>query len=346
MQSLHLETLSLNTRQFRKRFNCVILTLSILVGFICLTAFIFTSIYGNINSYIKDKCQENHSENISCFIRLLFAEAFQTRWQKYILVSLLLTYATVYFHILIESNRTNVLSLLSQTAFLTISLIIGIGVSVPIFFISAYIRFYESRRTIEKSPVTITTVYLALIYTILLIILPTYLYYFLSSSNETYSLILSIVLLGSPIGFAFVSLPFRFCSNWIRPCWVISSHRLIFICHAVLFILNSSLFFISVVSLFLHWSSDQFKNSYIDPEADVNPVSIIWLTDYLSLLVSLIVFMITNEYFFHYKTYQHGSRKIRAFVVWLLFGIFFVLAPCLAFPLYLAWRERLYIGIS
>lgn len=299
-----------------------------------------------MNAKIEDKCSNRTQSIVSCYIRSLFEDAYQNRWQKYVMTSLLFTYASVYFHIIVESSRTNGSGLLSQTMILTMSLVIGLGVSFPILFIPAYIYFHQSQREIKKSPVIINTVYLALIYTILFIILPTYLYYFLASSNPTISLILAIILLASPIGFPLLTLPFRFCPRWIRSCWFISSHRLIVYCHIVVFILHSSLFFISLVSVCLHWSFDQIKISYIDPKDNVNPVGIIWSADYVSLLASLILFIIINEYFFHSTNYLLCSSRTKAIIAWFFFIPCFLVAPCLAFPLYLAWRERLYIDVT
>ena len=296
MLRLHLDTAVIDLRRSSRIFNYVMNILTVIVGITCLAAFVFTAVYWNINTKIEDKCQKLDEKMVLCFIRSIFADAFENHWEKYIMVSLLFTYANVYFHMIIECSRTNVSGLLNQMSLLTILVIVGIGVCFPLLFIPAFIYFYKSQNAIEKSPVTINTVCLALIYTILFICVPTYLYYFLSTSGYVISSILAIVLLASPIGFSLLSVPFRLCAGWMRHCWIISSHRLIVYCHIILFILHSPLFFISLVALFYHCSFDEIKTSYINQTSDVNPIVMIWSIDYISLLISLILFIISNEY--------------------------------------------------
>ena len=200
-----------------------------------------------------------HSIHRYLLCRLIFANALQTEWDKYILVTLLFTYATVFLHIVSESSRTNVAGLLGLTSIQTILMIVGIGVAYPVVFLPSFIYFYRSTPTKKKSPIPINLVAVALIYVILLIILPTYLLYFFVSSDKLIGSILSIVLLVSPLGFTLVSFPFRFCSNWLQHCWLVNSHRLLAQCQILIFVLCAPLYFIALVSLILHGSLDGIR---------------------------------------------------------------------------------------
>ncbi|UJR25516.1 hypothetical protein I4U23_006862 [Adineta vaga] len=253
----------------------------------------------------------------------------------------------VYFYrLLLESTRTNVSGLLGQMIIQTLLIIFGIGISFPIFFLPSYIYFYKSKANPHKSPVPIDILCLGLIYIICMIIVPTYLIYFLSS-DKLFASILSIILLISPMAFSLISLPCRLFSRAIQRCWIINSHRLIVHCQVTLFILSAPLFFISLVSLIMHGSFELIKQSYVTKLTNIiHPVTFIWSIDYLSLFLSLILFIFTNEYLFYRITDEIYSSKIKRILGFFLFMIVFFITPCLAFPLYVAWREYQYLKLS
>jgi len=324
----------------------LIIILSILLGLLCLVGFIVTSIQWNINSILEENCKQNNTQDfVLCFIRSIIDDGRHTQWNRHILITLLLTYASVFFHIIIESSRTNVSGLLGQTIIQTIFIIFGIGVCFPILFIPAYIYFYTKKNNLNKSPVSIDIIFLGFIYIIFLIIIPTYFVYFLSSNRLILS-IMSIILLVSPFGFALISFPFRLISEFMQRCWIVNSHRLIVQCQIILFIFSAPLFFITLVALISHWSFDLFKKSYmIEISNIINPVAIIWSIDYISLLLSLILFISTNEYLFSNTNIRIRSSIIKRFIGYFIFAIIFVITPCLAFPLYIAWKEYQYLRL-
>ncbi|CAF1154647.1 unnamed protein product [Adineta steineri] len=326
-----------------RRLKYIISILSILVGLLCLTGFIWTSIEGNINSKLIDECKNDTQTTILCFIRLITTNALRTEWDKYIMVTLLFTYASVFLHIIVESTRTNVSGLLGQMIIQTIFIIVGIGVCFPILFIPSFLYFYKSKNNLNKSPVPIDIVCIGIIYIICVIIVPTYLLYFFSS-HELIASIMSIILLISPLGFALISLPFRLLSGVTQRCWVINSHRLIVHCQITLFILSAPLFFITLVSLIMHGSFDSIKQSYVTENTnEINPITFIWSIDYISLFISLILFIISNEYLFHDNINRNRSSKIKQIIGYISFSIIFIITPCLAFPLYIAWQEYHYL---
>jgi hypothetical protein len=158
---------------------------------------------------------------------------------------------------------------------------------------------------------------------------------------------MSIILLASPLGFVFISLPFRLFSKVSQRCWIINSHRLIVHCQVALFILSVPLFFIAFVSLIMHGSLDLIKQSYVTEITNaINPTTIIWSIDYISLFISLILFTITNEYLFHDTTPRIRSLEIKRFLGCCIFGVVFIITPCLAFPLYIAWKEYQYLKLT
>lgn len=322
----------------------VISALSILLGLLCLGAFVLTSIHWNINLNLEKNCRENQTQDsILCFIRSIISEARRTQWNRFILSSLLLTYASVFFHIIIETNRTNVSGFLGLMTFHTVSIVVGIGASLPMFYLPSYFYFYQLKHHTMKSPVSIDVVLIGLIYTICVIVLPTYLISFLSS-NELVLTIMSIVLLGSPIAFTFVLFPFRLISGRIQHCWIVNSHRLILACQLLLFIFSSPIFFITFVAFIQHCSIHLLEQSYLlnDPSNTINPMAIIWSIDYIFFLLALALFIIINEYMFHN---QRSSIHVREIIGYFIFTITFFIAPCLVFPLYIAWREYQYLRL-
>lgn len=322
----------------------LISAVSILLGLICLTAFIFTSIHWNINSNLERNCRDNQTqESTLCFIRSIISDARRTQWNRFLLTSLLLTYATVFFHIIIETNRTNVSGFLGLMTFHTISIVIGIGVSLPIFYLPSYFNFYQLKHHATKSPVSIDVVLIGLIYTICIIVLPTYLIHFLSS-NELLLTIMSIVLLTSPIAFIFVLLPFRLISGRIQYCWIVNSHRLILACQFLLLIFSTPMYFITLIAFIEHCSIDLFEQSYLidDLSNNINPMAIIWSIDYLFLVLALALLIIINEYMFHNR---NRSKQIWEIIGYFIFILTFLIAPCLVFPLYVAWREYQYLRL-
>ncbi|CAF1386921.1 unnamed protein product, partial [Adineta ricciae] len=162
-------------------FKYFIASCAILFGLLCLSGFIIVSIKGDINSSLLKQCKTDDQSTALCFLRLITTNAMETRWDKYVMTSLLLTYASVFLHIIVESSRTNVSSLLGQMIIQTICIIFGIGVAFPILFIPSYIYFYKLKTNSDKSPVPIDILCLALVYIICMIIVPTYLIYFLPS---------------------------------------------------------------------------------------------------------------------------------------------------------------------
>ena len=341
----------------RSRLICqyLVISLSILLGLLCLGGFTFTSIYWNINSNIERNCQENQTNNaVLCYIRSLVSEARRTQWNRFILSSLLLTYASVFFHIIIETSRTNITGLLGQMIFHTISIIVGIGVAYPLFYLPSYVYFYQLKHHSIKSPVSIDMVFIGLIYTIGVIVLPTYLIAFLSS-NEILLTSMSIVLLGSPIAFTFVSFPFRLISGRLQRCWCVNSHRLILYCQIILFIFSSPIYFITLIALIEHCSIHLLEDSYSFDHLSnrINPIALVWSIDYLSLLLALGLFISINEYMFNGRTTTKKKNRIdrsrcaqvRSIVGYLMFAVAFVIAPCLIFPLYIAWKEYQYLKL-
>ena len=346
MQRLFLETATEDLNRSRRPFQFAISTLSILLGLSCLAGIVFTALHWDLHSNYVQQCQNDTQSIVLCYVRLIFANALQTEWDKYILVTLLFTYAPVFLHIVSESSRSNVAGLLGLTSIQTILVIVGIGVAYPVLFVPSFIYFYRSTPNKKKSPVPINLVVVALIYVILLIILPTYLLYFFLSSNRFIVSIVSIVLLVSPLVFVLVSFPFRFCSNCLQRYWLVNSHRLLAQCQILVFILCTPLYFISLVSLILHFSLDGIRDSYVKNSSNVNPTTLIWSMDYVALLISLMFFIGTNEYLSQGDVYRNQSSKIKLIICWLTFAILFLVAPCLAFPIYIAWREYQYLELN
>lgn len=346
MLRLYIDTAPEDFNKSRRSFRYAITILCILLGVSCLAGILFTALHWDLNSKIVNQCKSDAQSAFLCYTRLIFANALQTEWDKYFLVTFLFTYATVFFHIISESSRTNVTGLLGLTSIQTILLIIGIGVSYPILFVCSFIYFYRSTPKTKKSPVPINLLALALIYVILMIIAPTYLLYFFLTSNPLVVSIVSIVLLVSPIGFTLISFPFRLCAESLQRYWVFNSHRFLASCQIVIFILCTPLYFISVVSLVQHWSFDRIRDGYVKNTSDVNPMAIIWSIDYVSLLISVVFFIGTNEYLLLSNVYRTRSSKIKLIISWLAFAILFLVAPCLAFPIYIAWREYQYLELN
>ncbi|CAF0728094.1 unnamed protein product [Rotaria sp. Silwood1] len=345
MHLLDFDTSQNSSNRSKRIFKYIIVILSILVGLLCLVGFIVTSIKWNLSSNLVNECKNDTQPIVLCYIRLIINNALLTQWDRYIMISLLLTYASVFFHIIVESTRTNVSGLLGQMIIQTIFLIIGIGACFPILFIPSYVYFYKSENNLNKSPVPIHILYTGLIYIILIIITPTYLVYFLSSNKLIVS-IMSIILLISPLGFALISLPVRLFSECIQRCWIINSHRLIVYSQIILFILSAPLFFITFVSLIMHWSNDLIKRSYVTEITNmVNPITVIWSIDYVSIFIGLILFIITNEYLSIGKTYRIQSSKIKRLIACFIFVLVFIISPCLAFPLYIAWKEYQFVEL-
>lgn len=316
--------------------------LSILSGIACLTGFIITSIKFDTNSFLNKNCPQNNTEDyILCYVRGIIMEGRHTYWTQYVLVSLLLTYASVLFHMIIETTRTNVTGLLGQMIIQIICITFGIGTAYPLLFLPSYIYFYRNQNNLKKSSVPLDRILLGLIYIILIIIIPTYLVYFKSKAELLMSII-SIILNVSPIGFALISLPFRFLSQSIQRCWVINSHKLIISCQIILFCLSAPLFFAVFIGVIRHLSYNLFELSYVTkiPNTIINSIAIIWSVDYTSLLFTLILFIIINEYLF---INNHVIRKRSAIVLkiigLIIFLIIFFITPCLLFPLYIAWKE-------
>lgn len=347
-----MNNLLLTSTHSPKRSNHIckyfIIILSILLGLLCLAGFILTSIQLNINSTLERNCKQNDT---LCFIRSIITDGLRTQWNRFILTSLLLTYASVLFHMIIESNRTNVTGLLGQMIIQIISIIFGIGVCYPILFLPSYIYFYKSQSNLKsqsdlKSPVPIDIIFIGFIYIIFIIIIPTYLIYFFSS-NQLIISIMSIILLVSPLGFVLISLPFRLISKSIQRCWIINSHRLIVLSQIVLFIFSAPLFFITLVSLIRHWSFNLFKESYMTEIPNmINPIAIIWSIDYTSLFLSLILFITINEYLFINNRDRMQRSIIKRFIGCFIIDIICIITPCLAFPLYIAWKEYQFLGLT
>ncbi|CAF0871703.1 unnamed protein product [Rotaria sordida] len=334
-----------SSNRSQRIFQFTIIILSILLGLLCLAGVIVTSIKWNLSSDLINECQNDTQPIVLCYIRLIINNNLLTQWDRYIMISLLFTYATVFFHIIVESTRTNVSGLLGQMIIQTIFIIAGIGVCFPILFIPSYIYFYKSENKLNKSPVPIHILYTGLIYIVLIIITPTYLIYFLSSNKLIIS-IMSIILLISPLGFALISLPVRLFSESIQRCWIINSHRLIVYCQIILFILSAPLFFITFVSLIMHWSNELIKKSYVNEISNIiNPITIIWSIDYISLFIGLILYLITNEYLLIDSIYLNRSSKIKRLIGWFIFAVIFIISPCLAFPLYIAWKEYQFVEL-
>jgi hypothetical protein len=155
---------------------------------------------------------------------------------------------------------------------------------------------------------------------------------------------MSIILLISPLAFVLISLPFRLLSGRMQNCWIINSHRLIVYCQVVLFCISTPLFFITFVALIRHWSFELFKQSYVTEISNmINPTAMIWSIDYTSLFLSLILFIIINEYLCQNNNIRVRSVIIKRFIGYFIFAIIFVVTPCLAFPLYIAWKEYQYL---
>jgi hypothetical protein len=337
-------SLSNSARQSNAKYKYLIIILCILLGLLCLGGFVFTSIYWNTNSSLQRDCPQNQTqEYVLCFVRAVIDNARRTQWDRYVLVSLLLLYASVFFQMVVETTRTNVTGLLGQMVIQTMCIIFGIGVSFPILFLSGYIHFYQLKHQTTKSSVPIYMILTAFIYAICIIIIPTYLISFIS--NEFLHSIMSIILLVSPLGFALVTLPFRLLSSRMNDCCRhINSHRLIVQCQIILFIISSPLFFFTLVALIEHWSFNLFKQSYVtDISNIINPTAIIWTIDYTSLVLGLIIFICINEYLFNDYNNQSLSLKIGRIIAYFICAIIFLIAPCLTFPLYIAWKEYYYI---
>jgi hypothetical protein len=343
MHQLDIDTSLIRSTRPSRIFQYIIITLSILLGLGCLSGFIVTPIKWNLHSNSVNDCKNDTQSMGLCYIRLIISKAFQNDWDKFIIVSLLCTYASVFLHIITETNRTNVSGLLGLMIIQTMCIIFGIGVGFPILFLPAYIYFYKSNNTSNKSPVPIDILYIGLIYIICMITVPTYLIYFFPKDKLIVS-IMAIILLVSPLGFALISLPFRLLSTYIQRCWFINSHRLIVYCQITLFIVSAPIYCFALVALIMHGSFDRIKDSYVTNITNVvNPMIIIWSIDYTSLFISLILFIIMNEYLFSRHNQRIQSLKLRKFIGYLFFAIFFIPAPCLVFPLYIAWREYQYI---
>jgi hypothetical protein len=338
-------TLPSPNKQSNVKYKYLMIILCISLGLLCLGGFIFTSIQWNINSSLERDCPQNQTQKfVLCFIRAIINNARRTQWDRFVLVSLLLLYASVFFQIIIETTRKKVTGLLGQMMIQTMCIIFGIGVAFPILFLSGYIHFYQFKHQPSKSPVSIEIILIAFIYVICMIIIPTYLISFIS--NELLHSIMSIILLVSPLAFALFSLPFRLLSKPKQCCWIINNHQLIVQCQIILFILSSPLFFITLVALIEHWSINLFKQSYVTEIPNmINPMAIIWTMDYTSLILSLILFIGINEYLLYNNNDEFLSSKNRRIIVYLIFGILFIITPCLTFPLYIAWKEYQYIKL-
>jgi hypothetical protein len=97
----------------------------------------------------------------------------------------------------------------------------------------------------------------------------------------------------------------------------------------------------------MHGSLDLIKQTYVTEITNaINPITIIWSIDYISLFISLILFIVTNEYLFHDNTPRIRSLEIKRFLGCFIFGIVFIITPCLAFPLYIAWKEYQYLKLT
>lgn len=322
----------------------VLIIISIVLGLSCLAGFVFVSIQFKTNSYLESSCHENQTDNvILCFLRSIISTGMHTQWNRLIMINLLLTYASVFHHIIVETNRTNVRGPLGLMILQTACIIFGIGFSFPSLYISSFIYFYQLKRSSTKSSVPIDTILLGFIYVFVVITIPTYLIYF-CSKTELIVTIMSIVLLASPLAFIIISFPFRFCSKYLLHCWRINSHRLILLCQLILFITSSPLYFIALVAFIQHFSIDLWKNSYVtDIHNQINPIALIWSIDFCSLFLSLIIYIIINEYLFTHTNDQYRYSRIKACIVYILFALFFLSMPCLIFPLYVAWKEYEYL---
>ncbi|CAF3325372.1 unnamed protein product [Rotaria socialis] len=329
---------SLNPSNRSKRaVNITVSTISILLGLSCLAGFVITSVKLDLSTDLLNNCKADTEPTAICYIRSIINNNFSTEWNRYIIISLLLTYASVFYHTIIETSRTDLSGLLGQMIIQTICFIIGIGPYFSILFIPSYLRFYTSKKKLSKSSVSIELVYVGLIYVIVAIIVPTYIIYFFSSKTRLAS-IMSIILLVSPLGFPLISIPFRFCSEFNQRCWCIEFRQLITCCQLVLVILTAPLYFIVVVSMILHWSSDMIKKSYVTETSNMaNPLAIIWSLDYVSLLIGLILFLITNEHLFPSNRNAIHPSKIKILIINFILGLFFIISPCLTFPIYIAW---------
>lgn len=326
-------------------FKIVTVILSILLGLLCLVGFIVVSTKLNLSSNLTNKCKNDTQSIGLCFLRSLIHDAFTTQWDQYVIISLLLTYANVLYHIIIETCRTNVSGLLGQTILQIICIIFGVGPSFAILFIPSYIYFYKSMSNSNKSPVPLSVLYVGLIYVVLIIIIPTYLLYIFSSKEVTVS-VLSIILLVSPLGFPLILIPFRLCSEHSQRCWCLSSHRFIILSQLVLFILSVPLFFIAFISLITHWSSNLFETSYLNKtlnSTEVKPLAVIWTLDYGTLFIGLILYVIANEYLSIGNNHQINSSLTKRIISYTIFAIVFALSPSLALPLYIAYKEYKFV---
>ncbi|CAF0997983.1 unnamed protein product [Rotaria magnacalcarata] len=330
---------SLNPSNRSKRaVSITVSAISILLGLSCLAGFVIASVKLDLSTDLLNQCKTDTEPIALCYIRSIINNNFSTEWNRYIIISLLLTYASVFCHTITETSRVDLSGLLGQMIIQTICFIIGIGPYFSILFIPSYMRFYTLKKKLNKSPVSIELLYVGLIYVIVAIIVPTYIIYFFSSKTRLVS-IMSIILLVSPLGFPLVSIPFRFCSEFNQRCWCIELRRLITCCQLVIVILTVPLYFTVVVSMILHWSSDMIKRSYVPESSNMpNPLAIIWSIDYVSLLIGLILFLITNEHLFPSNRNAIRPSKIQMLIVNFIFGLFFIISPCLAFPIYIAWK--------
>ncbi|CAF4783635.1 unnamed protein product, partial [Rotaria socialis] len=85
-------------------------------------------------------------------------------------------------------------------------------------------------------------------------------------------------------------------------------------------------------------SSDMIKKSYVTETSNMaNPLAIIWSLDYVSLLIGLILFLITNEHLFPSNRNAIHPSKIKILIINFILGLFFIISPCLTFPIYIAW---------
>ncbi|CAF1687107.1 unnamed protein product [Adineta ricciae] len=94
----------------------------------------------------------------------------------------------------------------------------------------------------------------------------------------------------------------------------------------------------------MHGSLESIKQSYVTDQ--IHPVTLIWSIDYISLLLSLALFIIINEYLFHRIAYELLSPRIKLIIGLFIFMIVLLITPCLAFPLYVAWREYQYLQMT
>lgn len=326
-----------------KLVRLLLIGLSILIGLACLSGFVTTAILCDLNMFILDSCQNSEDSTSSCYIRSLFVSALNTRWNKYIMVSLLSLYASIFFQVIVESSRSNASSALSKLIIHVGSFIFGLGVGFPLVFLLSYIFFYgSSSEETVKSSVPVQKSIVSGIFAIIMILCPMYLLYFFESIPTLLVTIVSILLLFSPITFHLIILPFLFMKNWMRHCWRFDSHHMIMYWQIFFSILTTPFVLYAFILTFSNDDIESIRYSYTDKQGQILPVALVWSIDYCSIHISTILFIVFNEVFVVKPSYQSFSI-LKWIILFLMLLLIYIITPSLAFTVYIVIRERKYI---